>query len=235
MSQLPTDGDVQSLRERYEQRYRQYGYAPGTLDWDKGKQPLRFDILTSPFDLKGRSILDIGCGFGDLNLALRRAVGDDYDYLGVDVVESFVAEGRSRYGGDRVQFVCAEFLSLEDLPPVDVAIASGTFNLKWPRAENRTVIRRTMERAFELAREGLAFDFLSDKVDFRKDNTHHSSPEDLLAFAYGLSRNVMLLNHYMPFEFALFVFKDDSFDPASTIFNRWLRHHPDLETGLRRP
>jgi hypothetical protein len=106
-------------------------------------------------------------------------------------------------------------------------VASGIFNLKLLEGDNYIFIEQVMQKAFRLCRVGFAFDFLSDKVDYRKENTFHAAPEHILALAYGMSRNVILLNNYMPFEFSIFVFKDDSFDPKCTIFHRWLNLYSD--------
>jgi SAM-dependent methyltransferase len=226
MTYTLSEKDIQGISSRYEERYRVHGYSPRTLDWDKGKQSIRFSILTSQCDLRGKEILDVGCGFGDLNRILSEVTGGDYKYLGIDVVPSFLSEATSRYGSDSVQFDCGDFLSM-NVREFDYAIASGIFNLKLSEGDNYAFIEETMKKAFRLCRIGFAFDFLSDKVDYCKENTFHSSPGRILSLAYGLSRNVVLLNNYMPFEFSLFVFKDDSFDPKNTIFKRWLNLLPN--------
>lgn len=76
-----------------------------------------------------------------------------------------------------------------------------------------------------LCSDGLAFDFLSDKVDYRHEHTFHSSPEKVLEIAYKYSRNIVLRNDYMPFEFAIIIFKDDGFDKQDTVFHRYKLLH----------
>ncbi|MBU1340782.1 MAG: class I SAM-dependent methyltransferase [Proteobacteria bacterium] len=223
--------DAKIICDRYENLYQGYGYSPRTLDWDKGKQDMRFSILTSQFNFQNTEVLDIGCGFGDLNRILSARTDNQYKYHGVDIVPSFISEARRQYNSDKVNFYCGDFLAM-DLPEVDYAIASGIFNFKLKDSDNYNFIEQTMKKAFSLSRVGFAFDFLSDKVDYGKEMTFHSSPEKILAFAYGLSRNVSLLNNYMPFEFSVFVFKDDSFDPKYTIFNRWFESNPGVDKEL---
>jgi len=109
----------------------------------------------------------------------------------------------------------------------DIIVASGVFNFKLLEESNYQFIEAFMEKAFGMASEGIAFDFLSDKVDYQYAHTFHSSPSRILEMAYGFSRNVMLNNSYMPFEFTVTVFKDDTFDPGDTIFTRYKHERGD--------
>lgn len=74
----------------------------------------------------------------------------------------------------------------------------------------------------------IVFDFQSDKVDFMGcDTGFYFSPEKVLGIAYEFSRNVILDNSYMPFEFAVTIFKDDSFKKDTTVFNRFIAENSD--------
>lgn len=216
------DSDLGTTREYYQELYQKHGYSPESLGWAKGKQLLRFEILLSRFlHLESPRVLDVGCGFGDLTGLLAKTY-KNFSYVGIDITPEFVEEARRRHGsGDQISFRLGDFLTepLED--DFDIVVASGTFNTRFPNGGNETFIERAMEKSFALCREGFAIDFLSDKVDYRLEHTWHSRPEDILGTAYKLSRNVLLRNDVFPFEFCVTVFKDDSFDPADTIFSRW--------------
>ena len=82
-SRLPED-ELKSIINRYKKRYEKFGFDPRSLGWDKGKQDLRFSVLTDFFDCRGKSILDIGCGFGDLNKFLFNQYQFEYEYVGID-------------------------------------------------------------------------------------------------------------------------------------------------------
>jgi SAM-dependent methyltransferase len=217
--------DLKNLIDRYSRRFESFGYDPRTLGWDKGKQMVRFELLTSQIDLRGKRILDIGCGFGDLNIFLKLCYNDDYEYVGIDPVPKLIECGRKMFVRPGVQFHCGDFLSENFSGDFDYAIASGVFNYKLAFEENYDFIKSVMQKAFALCREGLAFDFLSDKVDYRHEHTFHSSPERILSLAYGLSRNIILRNDCMPFEFAVFINKYQSFEKSDTIFNSYKQPH----------
>jgi SAM-dependent methyltransferase len=211
--------EQEAIIERYSRRFAEYGYSSKTLGWDKGKQDLRFSILTSQYDFRNKQILDIGCGFGDLNHTLRTCYGDEYTYHGVDLVPALIEKARDLYGSKNVKFSCADILGETVTGEYDYAISSGIFNHKMLDVANYDFIESVIAKALALCRDGLAVDFLSDKVDWRHAHTFHASPEKVLAIAFKFSRNVILRNDYMPFEFSLFINKDDSFSKDDTVFN----------------
>ena len=211
MSGLPNN-DVDEIVNRYTDRYEQFGYSPLTLGWNKGRQSLRFAALTSMFPLKGKKILDIGCGFGDLNTILQDKCGRDYDYTGIDLVPDLISEAKRKWQGDNIRFYTGDFLSVPLESDYDVAISSGAFNHQLSEADNYGVIEATIDRTWPRVSIGLAFDFLSTKVEFTHDHTFHSDPAHILEMAYRKTRRVVLRNDYLPFEFAVCMYSDDRVD-----------------------
>ena len=41
-----SEDDKKKVISRYTERYNKFGYDPKSLGWDKGKQDIRFDVLT---------------------------------------------------------------------------------------------------------------------------------------------------------------------------------------------
>ena len=62
-----TPDEQQRIIERYNERLTNLGETAQALGWrDSSQQHLRFRMLAEISDLTGCSIMDIGCGFGDL-------------------------------------------------------------------------------------------------------------------------------------------------------------------------
>lgn len=220
------------IEQIYRDLYLQHGYSPKSLGWDKEKQFLRFYQLTADWDLTGVHILDVGCGFGDLLYYLDYAGVTDYRYSGIDIVPEFIEEAQRRHSGSNINFILADFMNADLDSEYDIAIASGTFNLKMDGIDGYEYISRNMRKMFELSRMGIAADFLSDKVDFAHAHNFNSSPEKILSYGYSLSRNVVLKNNFFPFEFAILINKDDSFRKETTLFNSIEKNYSRLITGM---
>lgn len=234
MDKSECNADMGLVYDFFDQNYKKYGYSPKSLGWNKGKQNIRFEQLTKFFGLENRageriSIFDIGCGFGDLNKYLSRKNFINYKYTGCDIVGGFIETANKEYkDNEDIDFLYGDFLNLEILEKYDLVIASGIFNLKMPEKGNYQNISDVMGKALDICKEdgGIAFDFQSDKVDFcGGDVAFHNSPEKVLEIAYKFSRNIILDNSYMPFEFALTVFKNDSFQKETTTFCKFIREN----------
>ncbi|MCY6959565.1 class I SAM-dependent methyltransferase [Clostridium brassicae] len=222
---LLNDISKEQIVNAHKDRFKQYGYSPKSLFWDKNRQNIRFDVLTSNYDFSNKKILDIGCGFGDLNNILSLKA-DRYIYMGIDIVEDFIAYAQDKFKNEEnISFKLGDFLSEKFIANYDYIIASGTFNYKLKNMDNYDYIEAIINKSFNTCNSGIAFDFLSDKVDYKYDFNFYYSPEKILSIAYKYSKNIVLRNDYMPFEFSLFINKDDSFKKEYPIFNEYRHSH----------
>jgi len=206
---------------RYTSRFKEFGVHPKTLGWDKGKQALRYTMLLELFDLERVSILDVGCGFGDALKVIDKK-SHNYEYVGIDLVPKLIESASSLYEGkNNISFICDDFLNINFDRKFDIVIGSGLFNFKLIEMNNYDFIREIMLKSFELSNIGISFDFLSSLVDYEYDDTFHSEPAKIVEFSSQLTKNYCLNNTYMPFEFMVSCFNDDSFTPEDTIFKKF--------------
>ncbi len=201
---------------RHKEEYQKYGYDEKSLCWSKQRQNIRFCALTEGFDLQGASILDIGCGFGDFNKYLAQIGVTEYDYLGIDINEDFIAEAKNIYKGR--EFVCANFLDYTLPKNFDYIITSGIFNYFDVSKNDYEYAKNVMAKAYANCNKAIAFDFLSDKTDYKDDCSCYNSPEKILSIAYTHTKNLVLKNNFLPFEFSVILYKDNTFS-KQTYFN----------------
>src|SRR5512139_2734515 len=114
--------------EFFGRHLRLHGDAPQAVRWTEKGQRARYEaFLALCGDLNGRSLLDFGCGKGDL-FGFLRGRGVACAYTGVDIHPELIALARGKHPG-------AEFLArdIEEEPlgrTFDVVVACGVFNLR---------------------------------------------------------------------------------------------------------
>lgn len=212
------------LREYYKERFQRYGVDERALGWSRNKQDVRFYALTKYFDLDSASVLDIGCGFGDFVNYADRAGIKYSKYLGIDLNDDFIKVARKKHNSTKVKFINDDFLDMQ-IESVDFAFASGIFgHLIFENEEQQySYIDEVFSKTLSIVQEGMAFDFLSSNVDYRTSaRDFHADPARILNIAYHHSRNILLNNSIMPFEYSIVLFKDDSYNDK-TIFNHFFR------------
>ena len=148
--------------EPYRRAVAHFG-APfdATLWASREYQAVRFDVLRQMLDLDGLALLDAGCGLGDLCVFLNERHVRLRRYIGVDGVAEIVA-GAAQRRLPRAEFHCRDFVSDAGALSIghpDVIYFSGSLNTV-PEATARQVV----QRAWEVARRGVVFNFLSDRA-----------------------------------------------------------------------
>lgn len=214
----------EKLRERYKNSFRIYGAGDErSLMWTKNKQYIRFEQLLRFLFSGSGTLLDVGCGFGDLFLWLKDTIyNQEIEYFGIDIMPEFI-DAAVELTGEQSKFECQDILSLTDRS-YDYVVASGIFGSKIfdEDEKNYLHIENVIKKSMDICKIGVSFDFLSDKTDFRNSETNfHASPEKILQLAYKFSRNIILNNSVMPFEFCITIFKDDNFRKETTVFDRY--------------
>ncbi len=225
-----TDFDIIQLKHREE--FEKSGAVPKSLFWGKGKQRLRFYQLTRDIHIKnGSRILDLGCGYADLYNYLVSEKGVQVEYTGVEMLEEFAEVAKNRYG-DRIEVINANFLDAKKLhldKTYDFTFISGALNYKLSTVSNYEYLERIIKEYLHCTGV-LSFDLLSDKVDYMMDDYFYYNGGKVLETCYKYSRNVVLRNDCMPFEFCVQVRKDDSFSKETTTFNDFLKENGGVFT-----
>lgn len=196
------------LIESYQNSFLKYGDTPSGVQWPKGRQNLRFKVLTSHLNIdKEFSILDYGCGLGHLNKFLKKS-GYKYKYYGVDIVPEFIKEINLKYPDINSRLINS-YLDLDN--DFDNILISGTFNIFVGKDRNEYLdyVKETLIHLFKITKFSLAVNFLTDKVDFKQANSLHVNMNEMIDFfGKNLSPRIISDSSYMPYEFSLIVFKN---------------------------
>lgn len=206
--------DKQIFIDCYTERYQQFAYDPRTLGWGKGgRQAIRFGALLNVAPTRNGSVLDIGCGFGDL-FGFMKQVGWQGKYVGVDIVPVLIDEALRQHPA-----IDARLCDVMQNPPVerfDYVVASGIFNRRMQGESHDAYLEAMLATMFRLAQVAVAADFMSTHVDYQNEYAYHADPCRLLALAMTHSRRAALRHDYLPFEFCVYLYKDAHVSPSST-------------------
>lgn len=198
----------------YAAKVREHGPTAAGVDWRvDANAEIAYDKMLAVIrdEDRGRrvSLLDAGCGYGGL-LGYARQRGIALDYTGVDVTPEMIEHGRRLYPGAR--FEAADLLDWQaPQPRYDYVVCSGILTLKLAASilDMNDYFGRIVRRMFALAETGIAFNAMSNRVNYMEDKLYYRSPVEVLAFCLAeLSSKVRLDHSYPRFEFTTYVYRD---------------------------
>jgi ubiquinone/menaquinone biosynthesis C-methylase UbiE len=197
--------DITRVAELYNNRFEEYGRNIKTVGWGSEKdQRLRFEILFRNIEPKGKTILDIGCGLGDLIPFLNEKTGGDFIYIGIDIAEKLIMDARKIYASNNRSFYVGDIFSIKETD-IDIAVLSGALSFKSAGIEKYA--KNTLLKMVSLSKEVACLNFLSKYVDFELEKNQHYSPEKVFRWAKSVSSRVNLFHDYPLYEFSIQVFK----------------------------
>ncbi|MFW5802439.1 MAG: class I SAM-dependent methyltransferase [Verrucomicrobiota bacterium] len=182
------------------------------LDWgSQQEQEQRFQVLKevlseenviTPNTENNLTVLDVGCGLGDLRGFLEQHV-DRLHYVGVDIVEAILREARARHGDSH--FVLADVFDAPPFPErsFDVVFCSGVFNLKLGNNEDFAV--RALPRLFALCSKCLMVNFLHERTTEKYPHCWYFSPRRLIDSLPAGMRDIRLIDDYLDKDFSILV------------------------------
>jgi SAM-dependent methyltransferase len=211
--------DREDLVAFFRNLLEQHGPVPQALDLGlRPRQDVRFGVLGALLESRtNASVLDVGCGLGDL-CGFLRAKGWNGKYVGIDIVPELIDNARKRFPNEdfRVLDLAAQVAESppDQLPGLeaDFVYESGIFNYTLPSRTELANANTMLSAMFSACRVAVVCDWMSSFVDFVKPGTCHWSPETVLIMSRRLTRRITLRMDYLPFEFAVTLWKDDDLD-----------------------
>jgi SAM-dependent methyltransferase len=214
----PSGGEAAPVAERlkravvshYEAQLRRHGATARGMDWkDEESQRLRFELLCDVCDLTGRSVYEVGAGAGHLYAYLReRGVGAKYS--GCDLSAEMVTAARDLDPGASIEL--RDILTDPPNRRTDIVLCSGVFHVKLDHSDDvwRGFVHAVIARMYAMCDHAIAFNLMTDRVDYRSDRLYYASPGSILDFCRDeLSRYVALRHDYPLHEFTTYVYRHE--------------------------
>ncbi len=144
--------------------YNDY-YASGIIDaWEDHDKKYNFLNLfkiakMAKKPLRGSSVLDVGCGTGDIIPYLYQE--GVKKYLGVDIYKPAITLAKHKYPEER--FLLKNILEDKSLQKFDFVFCSGALSVKLKSIDNYAFLLAMVERMGKLSKFGLSFNVLTDE------------------------------------------------------------------------
>lgn len=188
----------------HQERIEMFGEGTNSaLGWKEDNSQLcRFEILSQIGDMNGLSVLDAGCGHGDLRGFLGKKY-PDLRYAGIDQMEEFLDVAIARYGHlPATTFYLGDCWTAQ-LPNMDYVLASGLLAY---RNSDPDFIYKMIGKLFASCRLGLGFNLLKNVSDPEGILVSYD-PQDILAYCRGLTPKVVLREGYAADDFTILMYQ----------------------------
>lgn len=193
----------------------EHGVDVKALGWGSGySQYRRFKIFSEIGDLRNKSVLDIGCGFGDFYGFLKGYGFIFKKYVGLDINETMLKAAIEKYPDAdlwNAHFEKRNILLDPMNKKFDYVFASGIFSLSstgWTQ-----FMRKMLIAMFDIAVKGVGVNFLSSYAPGERSSlSKYISPNRIIDFVTcQLSSNFVLRHDYLPNDFTVYAYKDQNF------------------------
>jgi SAM-dependent methyltransferase len=202
--------ELDNVKKYFSDKLKAHGPTHLGVDYNSTEsQEARFFQLTKVIDASAKySLLDFGSGYGGMYDYLVR-LGHTLHYVGYDIAEPMIVKGRELHPNNPD---CWFTHDIHEVPEVDYAVVSGTFNMKLEADfESWTeIVLEALQQMNYRASRGLAFNMLTkySDADRMRPDLYYGDP--CFFFDYckrNFSRNVALLHDYNLYDFTILVRK----------------------------
>lgn len=202
---------LKPVRDYWDARARTSGSDCERIESGRKGQRLRFEAFLGHHDLRGRSVLDIGCGVGDFFDRLQ-ARGIGADYQGLDVSPEMIARARQRFPGARFEVGEAAAVTSQ----YDYTVAFAIHNVRVD--DGRRILEDALARQFAMSRVAAHMSLLTDRYSGFDPHIQAWRAEEILTLALSITPYASLRHDYLPNDFSVTLYRRPLIDadPALT-------------------
>ena len=193
----------ESLINHYNQQITTYGPTIDALQWYSiFTQQERYKIICEQINEENISLLDVGCGCGDLYDYIKRN-NFNFKYTGIDISANMIVSAQKAY--PKGNFKCLNLKNSCVNNSFDYIVGSGIFNLKLKN--HFKLIIKEIKTMLNYSKKKVIINFLSHKVaKWSKSNIFvYTNPNDIISELEGYS--CKLVDKYLPNDVTLIINK----------------------------
>ncbi|MBE8606327.1 MULTISPECIES: class I SAM-dependent methyltransferase [Vibrio] len=187
------------FRYHRKQTHRWKGNKAKSLGWTSEESQLcRFEVIARSADFEKKSVLDLGCGYGEL-FELLDSIYRICSYTGVDQHTDFLNKAKQNYTEQRCEFLSGD-MSKMNLEPHDMVIASGSLNYI---SRDTDYLTNMITRMFGLANQTVIFNLLNSSQYPSRNTLMSYHPDGVYRFCKTLCDDVSLIEGYAEGDFTI--------------------------------
>jgi cyclopropane fatty-acyl-phospholipid synthase-like methyltransferase len=183
--------DKNRLFDFYGSSLKNHGsHSAKALHWISSQnQEIRFGVLCRDLPLSDSSVLDFGCGVGDLHPFINQRF-HNVRYLGIDILPDMVREARAKYPDGN--FWSVDVFDID--APFDYLLASGafTFNVQ----DGMEFYLGIIAQMFKLAKKMVVFNMLDSEFESTTDEYLSYDKNEVAEFCRTLTPNFKIITGY---------------------------------------
>ncbi len=195
---------VEKIKTYYQPKLDKEKQDFKVLGWESEEaQKLRFAVLTDNVSLEGKTLLDVGCGLGNL-FQFIHSKDIHIKYTGIDILKEMI--DRASANNPDGSFMLLDIFNDNPFPEkaFDVIYTSGIFNLNL--GNNRGFLSKAISLFAKTAREAIVFNLLHIASLDREDTYYYFDPEEVKKIIGDLSlglKSVEIVEQYLKNDFTV--------------------------------
>lgn len=176
---------------------------------DEFMQDVYYHSIFNNINKNFNTLLDIGCGQGDLINFLSRNHAK-ITYKGIDVSEKMIDFAKKRFPKNNFENI--SFLEINKEEKYDVILAVGVFNIKFSTKENQmNYLKNNIKKMFDMCSSSCSFTLLSrhgyENIE-EQEELFFYEPWEIMKYCLELTPSVLVDHSSIPIEFITTLYKN---------------------------
>ncbi len=191
----------------YQRAFKKHKGSIRSLMWSSyASAVIRYREITKDIDFNNKTILDVGCGFGNI-IPFIAAKSTGFQYTGIDLTKEFVEEAEKRYPD--YEFVTGNYFKKPLPGKFDIILCSGALNGNYGKG-TAEIRKRAIRMLFNHCKVAIAFNMAGGIFPVNKENSIicYANSMEILKYCATLSKRLILRNHYHDKDFTIVAFRD---------------------------
>jgi len=204
-----SDTQGEKALQFYREKFAKYGLDPRSLSWKTlGASHQRFRQIWKEIDFDDKSVLDVGCGFGEMARFLRKRY-KNVKYKGIDIVSEFIEIDREKH--PYYEFEVRDYFTDSTEEKYDIVMAVGVMNSNLgSEKENMEFRKEAIKKLYNNALEVAAFSMLGGHpkpATPEGSNVWYADSFEIKKFCETVCERVVLRDKYHPRDFSIFMYR----------------------------